>query len=368
MKKILSILIVFNFTGIIPAAVPFTRQEIKQDMRQVADWQIKHQKEVRHSPLDWTNATLYIGMAEWAKLAEEADKDESYYQWLIDIGNRYSWTADKRLYHADDLAVCQVFLELYRKYDDTMMYAPTFERINRIIDNPSNGSLIIDYSDQTTLDRWSWCDALFMAPPLFAKLYKITGKEKYMEFMDKEFKSSYVFLYDLKERMFFRDSRYFYEREANGEKVFWGRGNGWVLGGLVEILKELPEKDNYRPFYEKLFVEMCSRMVEIQQPDGLWHASLLDPVTYSAPETSASSFIVYALAYGVNEGILAGVDYFPAIEKSWSALKELIGTDGQLGYVQPVGADPKKVTKEMTDVYGVGAFLLAGSEMYRMAK
>ncbi len=368
MKKLLFIFLGLNIITGSYASVSYTKQEVKQTMRNVADWQIKHQKEVRHRPLDWTNATMYIGMTEWAKLAEKTDNDESYYKWLVDIGNRNSWTADKRMYHADDLAVCQMFLELYRKYKDKAMYEPTLNRINFIIDNPSNGSLIIDYSDQTTLERWSWCDALFMAPPIFAKLYKITGDDKYMEFMDKEFKSSTIFLYDLKERMFFRDSRYFYQREANGEKVFWGRGNGWVLGGLVEVLKELPKKNKYRPFYENLFIEMCGRMIEIQQPNGFWHASLLDPVTYAAPETSATSFIIYALAYGINEGILDKQTYLPALTKSWDAINKVIDSDGKLGYVQPIGADPKNVTKDMTEVYGVGAFLLAGMEIYKMAQ
>lgn len=368
MKKVLFTLLLLAFTLTGFAQIKSTKQEIKDYMRSVADWQIANQKNVRHRPLDWTNATLYIGMAEWAKLAAKTDGNDTYYQWLLDIGNRHSWTADKRLYHADDLAVCQMFLDMYRKYKDKAMLNPTLERINKIMDNPSDGSLIIDYSDKTTLDRWSWCDALFMAPPVFSKLYRITGKEKYLEFMDREFKCSYVFLYDLKERMFFRDSRYFYQREANKEKVFWGRGNGWVLGGLAEVMKDLPKKSKYRPFYEKLFVEMCSRMIEIQQPDGFWHASLLDPVTYATPETSCTAFILYALAYGVNEGILDKETYMPAINKCWEAMKGVIEPNGKLNYVQPIGADPKKVTKDMTEVYGVGAFLLAGSELYKMAQ
>ena len=168
--------------------------------------------------------------------------------------------------------------------------------------------------------------------------------------------------------MFFRDSRYFYQREANGKKVFWGRGNGWVLGGLTEMLKDLPKKNSYRNFYEELFVEMCGRMVEIQQPDGFWHASLLDPETYAAPETSCTNFIIYALAYGINEGLLDKATYLPTLLKSWKAVLGTIDSEGKLGYVQPIGADPKKVTKDMTEVYGVGAFLMAGKELYKMAE
>lgn len=124
----------------------------------------------------------------------------------------------------------------------------------------------------------------------------------------------------------------------------------------------------YRKFYEELFIEMCGRMVEIQQPDGCWHASLLDPVTYAVPETSCTNFIIYALAYGINEGLLDEATYMPALLKSWKAVLETINDEGKLGYVQPIGADPKKVTKDMTEVYGVGAFLMAGTELYKMAK
>lgn len=371
MKKlnyIVLILSTLGFTNSLNATVPYTKEEVKQVMKNVADWQIAHQKAVKHHPLDWTNATLYIGMAKWAELADRVDKDETYYKWLVDIGNRYSWKANKRMYHADDLAVCQMFIDVYNKYKDKSMLKPTVERIDWILNNPSKGSLIIDYANQTTLDRWSWCDALFMAPPIFTRLYKETGDKKYLQFMDEEFKASTIFLYDLEERMFFRDSRYFYQREANGKKVFWGRGNGWVLGGLTEMLKDLPKKNSYRKFYEKLFVEMCGRMVEIQQPSGFWHASLLDPVTYAAPETSCTNFIIYALAYGINEGLLDEATYLPALLKAWKAVLGTIDSEGKLGYVQPIGADPKKVTKDMTEVYGVGALLLAGTEFYKMAK
>lgn len=61
-----------------------------------------------------------------------------------------------------------------------------------------------------------------------------------MKIADKEFKATYEHLYDKEERLFFRDGNYLDKREANGKKVFWGRGNGWVWGGLAEILKTLP--------------------------------------------------------------------------------------------------------------------------------
>ncbi len=185
--------------------------------------------------------------------------------------------------------------------------------------------------------------------------------------MNKEYKATYDYLFDKEENLFYRDRRYFGKKEANGKKVFWGRGNGWVLGGLAEILQALPKKDKNRDFYAKLFVTLCTRVAELQSPDGYWHASLLDPASYPSPETSATGFIVYALAYGVNEGLLDKNTFAPVITKGWQAMLDAVAPDGKLGYVQPIGADPRKVTRDMTEVYGVGAFLLAGNQIYKMA-
>lgn len=114
------------------------------------------------------------------------------------------------------------------------------------------------------------------------------------------------------------------------------------MGGLVEILRELPAGNKYRTFYENLFVELATRVATLQQSDGFWRASMLDPHSYSSPETSCSGFFVYALAYGINEGLLSKEEFLPIVEKGWKALVGAVEEDGKLGYVQPIGADPKK--------------------------
>jgi hypothetical protein len=52
--------------------------------------------------------------------------------------------------------------------------------------------------------------------------------------------------------------------------------------------------------------------------------------------------------------------------KAWNALTECVTEDGMLGYVQPVGAAPGDSFADKTEVYGIGAFLAAGSEVYKM--
>ena len=340
---------------------------VKCIMKRVADWQIAHPNtSAEHNDLDWTHAALYMGMIDWAELAERENQDDSYYRWLLRIGRRNHFQVGKWMYHADFIAVGQPFIDLYLKYGNKKMIAPVMARANWVVDNCPDIPLSLDYANLETLDRWSWCDALFMAPPVYAKLYALTKDRKYLDFLNREYKATYEHLFDKEERLFYRDQRYFDKREANGEKVFWGRGNGWVLGGLAEILQVLKPEESSRAFYQELFLTLACRVAELQSPDGYWHASLLDPTSYPSPETSATGFIVYALSYGVNEGLLDKPTFLPVIEKGWKALTDAVDADGKLGYVQPIGADPRKVTRDMTEVYGVGAFLMAGCQICRM--
>ncbi len=344
-----------------PAAM--RKQDILAVGRKAADWQIAHYTD--DTPKDWIAATWHKGLFDFAQAAGSED----YFQWLMTHYNRMHWQVGDRMYHADDFCVAQTCLDMYKKYGEEKMLAPTLARADWVIAHPLDGRVAMDYTKSRATDRWTWCDALFMAPPVYTNLYAITGDRKYMKFADREFRACYDSLYDKSERLFYRDIRFKTKREENGAKVFWGRGNGWVAASLVEILKTLPETDKrYRPFYENLLKEMCGRLAGLQGPDGFWHASLLDPQSYPAPEASATGLIVYALAYGINSGLLPQDDYFPVVKRGWEALVSAIDTEGKLGWVQPVGHDPKEVTKKMTALYGVGAFLMAASEIHQMAE
>ena len=343
------------------------RQSIMEVARRVADWQIKDYPENKYAksePRGWIAGALYMGMFDWAELSG----DNTYYDWLRKIFNRQSWQVANRMYHADDVCIAQTYIDFYNKEKNENMLKPTIARADWVLNNPSNGSMDLDYSKGSTIERWTWCDALFMAPGVYTRLYTLTGNRKYMHFADSEFRATYNHLYDKDEDLFYRDSRYIGQKEANGKKIFWGRGNGWVIGGLAEILKTLPAEDTeFRPFYLELYKEMSERLAGLQGKDGYWHASLLDPDSYPSPETSATGFIVYGLAYGINQGYLPADKDLPVVKKGWEALTRAVETNGKLGWVQPVGADPKKVTRDMTELYGTGAFLMAASEIYKLA-
>ncbi len=342
------------------------KADIKIVLKTVADWQLSTPLE--HHSIDWTNAALYAGMIEWAGIAGT----EKYYEWLKGIAEANDWTykiPENPLgrYHADDYCVGQTYIELFRKYGDKRMIAPMRSYLDHIMKDPARGDLEFVYTDEYfPTQRWSWCDALFMGPTVWAKMASVTGEKKYRDFMYKEFKATTDYLYDEEDSLYYRDSRYFVMKEANGAKVFWGRGNGWVLAGLPIIISELPKKYVHRDYFVNIYKEMAAKILSLQSADGFWHASLLDPDSYPNPEMSATAFFVYSMAWGINNGYLKKEIYLPAVVKRWKSMVSSIWPDGKVGFIQPIGADPKSVTREMTEVYGVGGFLMAGTEITRL--
>ena len=70
---------------------------------------------------------------------------------------------------------------------------------------------------------------------------------------------------------------------------------------------------------EQLYREIASRFVELQQPNGLWKNSLLDPTSRSV-DTDTESYICYALAWGLNNGLLNRKQYLEAVRHAWKSI------------------------------------------------
>ena len=325
--------------------------QIKAAMRKVADWQAA--RIVDQPSQDWTFATLYIGM-----LSASATLHRPTYELQVQqIAEHYRWTLGPRKAHADDQAIGQSYLWLNQDRKDPAYLHPLQTQFDGLLQIP----------DDPDKPVWWWCDALFMAPPVWAGLAAQTRNERYLEYMDREWKITSELLWDPQEQLFFRDQTYLNRRENNGKKLFWSRGNGWVMGGLAGVLQQLPPGEPRRAFYVDKFKRMAETVIRLQGSDGLWRPGLLDQQNYPLSETSGSAFFVYAMAWGVNHHILDGKTYRPAVERGWAGLVAHIYGDGRLGCVQPVGEAPGHYSQSASSVFGVGAFLLAGSEVHRLA-
>lgn len=335
-------------------------------MAKTVNWQIDSIKKNgwRFTADDWVNGALYTGLVNYAK----ATNEDSVFEFLrTEVGEKlnYKITTDSNRYHADWYCVGQLYISLYERYKEPKMLDDLKLLADTLLDRPHSESLL--WENKIAKREWAWCDALFMAPPTLAMLSKITGNKDYLDLTDKLWWKTTDYLYDKKEFLFYRDSRFFDRNEANGEKVFWSRGNGWVIAGLVRVMDYMPKEYPNRARYEVLFKEMAAKIAKLQQPDGTWRTSLLDPLSYPSKETSGTAFFCYALAWGVNNGLLDKSTYLPIIEKSWRALVSSVQPNGMLGYVQPIGNKAKAEIKATdTQLYGVGGFLLAGTEILKM--
>ena len=332
----------------------FKRRDLAMAMKLVADWQLSRMPD--KAQYDWTWAALYTGfMAVPNQVAGDKYKNA-----VVQVGEELNWQPGPRVMHADDQAIGQSYLELYMLHKNPKMMEPMRARLDTEIETPESAY------DKSPL--WWWCDALFMAPPVFADMTAITGNQKYLTFMNHQWNTTTKLLYDPNVHLYSRDATYLDKHEKNGQKIFWSRGNGWVMGGIVRVLQDLPENSPLRPGFEEQLKQMSAEMLAIQGKDGLWRPGLLDANAYPLPEISGSAFITYALAYGVNEGILDKTTYWPAVKKAWAGMLSHVYANGRLGCIQPVGAAPGAYTETSSYVYGVGAYLLAGSEIYRGVK
>ncbi|HWA95696.1 MAG TPA: glycoside hydrolase family 88 protein [Terracidiphilus sp.] len=323
---------------------------IKTAMRKVANWQLS--RTGGDFSQDWTFATLYLGMLE----ASATLHDPRYSNYVLGVANHYKFHLGPRKFHADDQAIGQSYLWLYTHDHNRAEIAPLQAQFDEVMQTP----------DDPQKPIWWWCDALFMAPPVWTQLAATTHEAKYLSYMDREWHVTSDLLWDPQEHLFFRDKSYFDKREANGAKIFWSRGNGWVMDGLVRVLTFMPQDDPHRPFYVDKFRQMAAKIRSIQSKDGLWRPGLLDAEHYPYPEVSGSAFFVYALAWGVNQGILDRAVYGSTVERGWRGLVSHIYKDGRLGCIQPIGAAPGAYTPSASYVFGVGAFLLAGSEVIHL--
>jgi unsaturated rhamnogalacturonyl hydrolase len=321
----------------------------------------------------WARATYYEGdMAMYA-----VHPDRKYYNFALGWAQSHNWQLiggdTTRL--ADNQCAGQTYLDLYR-------YAPAPEKIAHI--KASVDSMV----NSLKTDDWYWIDALQMAMPVFARLgamyantayydrmYALYHHTKYIEGANGLYSDNGIHNYG--DYLWWRDAYNQTRTSPNGKMFYWSRGNGWVIAAHVRTLQHLPNTDPHYAEYVQTLQEMASALKDRQQPDGFWYVNLDDPHHNAAdpnkdngPETSGTGFFTYALAWGINHGLLDAAAYRPVVEKAWNGMVEVaVHPDGKLGFCQggatsPEGGQP--IGFEDTADFCVGAFLLAGSEVAQM--
>nr|WP_294907822.1 glycoside hydrolase family 88 protein [uncultured Lacibacter sp.] len=314
----------------------------------------------------WTRAVYYEGlMALYA-----IDKQKTYYDYTLQWGEKHKWglRGGIKTRNADNQCCGQTYIDMYLL--DNKQHPERVKDIKASIDSMMATSKI---------DDWNWIDALQMAMPVFVKLGNLYNEPAYFQRMYEMYaftknKHGEKGLYNPAEKLWWRDKDFDPPyKEPNGDDCYWSRGNGWVVAALVKTLEALPKTDPHYNEYLQDFKDMCAALLPLQRADGYWNVSLNDPNNFGGKEVSGTSLFIYGFAWGINNGILDAKTYKASIAKAWNAMsKEAVHQDGKLGYVQGTGKEPKDgqpvsytSTPDFED-YGLGCFLLAGTEIYKM--
>ncbi len=313
----------------------------------------------------WTRGVYYEGLMALYRL----DPQPIYLDYAVRWADFHKWDlrdGDTYTRNADNQCAGQTYIALY--LIDPQPYK--IEKIKASVDSMIRTDKI---------DDWNWIDALQMAMPVFAQLGVIYEDTDYWERMYEMYrftrdKHGDNGLFNPGDNLWWRDEDFDPQyAEPNGEDCYWSRGNGWVLAALARVLEILPKDAPHRQQYEDDFVAMARAVASIQRKDGFWNVSLHDPDHFGGKETTGTSLFTYGIAWGINNGYLDAAAFKPVVVKAWNGLmRHSVQRNGFLGYVQSTGKEPKDgqpVTRNSVpdfEDYGLGCFLLAGSEVYRL--
>ena len=316
----------------------------------------------------WTRAVYYEGLMALYQI----DPKKAYYDYAVQWGEKHKWglRGGIKTRNADNQCCGQTYIDLYLL--DNQQHP---ERVHDI--KASFDSMLLT----TKVDDWHWIDALQMGMPVLVKLGNLFNNQAYFKRMyemyaDTKYKQGGNGLYNSAEKLWWRDKDFDPPyKEPNGDDCYWSRGNGWVVAALVKTLEALPKTDPHYNEYLQDYKDMCAALLPLQRSDGYWNVSLNDPDHFGGKEVSGTSLFIYGFSWGINQGILDRNTYLPAITKAWNAMcQEAVHPDGKLGYVQGTGKEPKdgqpvsyNSTPDFED-YGLGCFLMAGSEIYKLKK
>jgi unsaturated rhamnogalacturonyl hydrolase len=349
-----------------PDALP-SRADVIAAMNRVDDYWIDTHTDPGGN--GWARATYFSGLMHHYRLTRERR--------LLDYGlawgeqNAWGLLGGTTTRNADNQCAGQAYLDLYEEAGGANKIAAIEASLSR---------MLTDQPDKN--DDWWWVDALHMAMPPLVRLGQLRGNGQYWVKMyrlyhyckrQRGIAGVHVQPGNLSESsaFWYRDQNFQVDgplsRSPGGRPVHWSRGNGWVLAAHAKVLKVIPHNDKRGPEYIYTLQQLAAALRQAQQPDGFWYPNLTDPAHFGGPETSGTAFFAFGIAYGINAGLLDRAAYLPVVARAWNALTTTaIRADGLLGYVQPPGDRPAPASADRTEDFGVGAFLMAGSEIARL--
>ena len=293
----------------------------------------------------WTRSVYMEGLLA----LNEVSPQPRYVDYAMDwaVSHLWGFRGGSHTRNANDQCCAQVYVDLYRMHRDARVLGNTERMVNNVVNS-------------TEREDWKWAGALHMAMPVYAKMGVVKQDIRYFRTMKELYAYArdgvgQIGLFNTVEGLWWNGEDFFPPyKEPNGKNCYWSR-----------VKKRLTAD----------FQTLAYAVKKCQREDGFWNRSLMDEHHYGGKESTGTSLFVYGIAYGIRKGLLSPKAFAPIVEKAWNALcEDAVHPDGFLGYVQSTGKEPKDghpVTYDSQpdfEDFGVGCFLLAGSEMAKLTE
>jgi unsaturated rhamnogalacturonyl hydrolase len=323
-----------------------------------------HMKSGPIYPNTWDGGAYLTGIMAMQRLT----KDPVYLSFAVQWASKFKWlpAVTPLTTVADDICCFQTYCEIYmndpRPANDSM--------IANVRANLENLFYVVKPPQPRTL--WSWADALYMAPPAVSRYCSAIKSTAFMDSLDRYWWDVSAGLYDTTYHLWYRDGGFKTQKAANGQPVFWSCGVAWVFGGMTRVLQDMPADFPTRAKWTSQFREMAAAVKAEQGFNslygGLWTTSMRDHTQWPDPESSASAFFCFGMAWGINNKVLDSAQYIDCVRNAWRDLVANVGADGRLQRCENVNWQPDNINTANSSFEGEGAFMLAGEEMWKMVK
>ena len=333
--------------------------------------------ESRYTKWQYVNGVLAVGMMQTAAVLKDAKYSDyarknydfifsnlDYFKKQYDAGTKtVEWRPEINIGSLDDCgSMAAGLLEVYA-FDKKPEYMDYLQRVGDYIKNKQvrfpDGTLARNNPRKMTL----WADDLYMSVPYLARMGKTTGDKSYFDFAIQQVEAFNHYIYDSLTGLYFHV--YYNDENTNGV-AHWGRCNGWVALAQTALLDALPTEDPRRPHLQKMLLRQILGFSRYQDSTGMWHQVLDKPDSYM--ESSVTAMFIYTVAHAVNKGYISP-HYLSIALNGWDGLARHVTADGQLTDIC-IGTNVEENIRfyyarprETNDIHGLGAFLLAGTEL-----
>jgi rhamnogalacturonyl hydrolase YesR len=206
-------------------------------------------------------------------------------------------------------------------------------------------------------------DDLYMLTPYWCRKAILTGDNQWLELAIEESLRYHDYLWNEDDQLM----KCLWLLDRNDTYgLYWGRGNGWYIMALTDMLPFIPEDHPKRQLILNNYQSFIDGIVKRQNHNGLWHQLLDDPDSFT--ESSCSGMFTYCLLKGVNEQWLEP-DFLTYGIKGWEGLQTKVNSNYQITDVCPpsdMSEDPSYYLENrkgvLHDQHGIGPFILAGAE------